>query len=448
MSLYDLVLLYNVHGETVKTGAKLPEDRIYGLMGLTRDDEMKRMTEVKYDGVRNVYTRFAGLVAKENLDVLLLSQVTTKSETSLPSWVPDWSAAQLRIPYGYSDLTTPVFPAGGNVIEHPVIFDVPKGSLTVQGYFIDSVCRTGKQSIQKDIDNNTVENINYPSLTRFSDEITEFMKQAKNTEGSWFQDASNQHLYNAAAANLVDGGLSSKQFPTMFGPDMVDSALERVRRNGYRYGQLQINTELQTQSYSLRRIIRTIGIVPWYWVPASEIDALRLCATEPVRAAQKWLEGALDFAVDMVSVVCSSAVVQLVAWFVRTRRRLRRNIDLRPPNSTVLERVGLDPELLQAPEWEHYTSNLYKAIGRKLFLTPRGYLGLGPQNIEEGDAIVVLVGSSVPHVLRPSVTTDPQTSLSSANTSWMYVGEAYCENIMDGEIMQEVPRESILFRIL
>ena len=464
MSLYDLVLLYNVNEEDDKVGAKLPEDRIYGLIGLALDNEMRRITKVKYDGVRNVYIRFAGLAVNQNLDVLMFSQNTTKSETSLPSWVPDWSAARLRIPYGYSDLNTPAFSAGGNIIEQPVIVNVEKGSMTVQGYLVDSVCRRGTQSIKKEMGDNTIEGIDYLSLTRFTDEINEFLGQAKDTKGPPFQDASIQHLYDATAVNLVDGGLSSKQFPAVFDPATAKIELEKVHRNAYHYGRVQINTELQTQSFSLARIIRTIGIVPWYWVPASEVDVLRLCATDPLRAAQRWLEGALDFTMDMISILGSSTAVQLTAWFVRVRQRFRRSINLTPSNPAVFERVGLDPGLLQTPQWDHYIRNLYKASGRKLFLTPRGYLGLGPENMREGDVVVVLVGSSVPHVLRPLSTTGPpdlnsfsslkqspttyETLPLNADASWTYVGEAYCENIMDGEIMRERPEESMLFRIL
>ena len=454
MPLYDLVLKYSVSKEIVNVGAKLPEDRIYGFMGLALDDEIRRMTEVKYDGTRDVYTRFAGLVARENLDVLLFSQNATKSEISLPSWVPDWSAAELRIPYGYSNLTTPLFSAGGNTIEQLPIFDLEQGGLTVQGYIVDRISRNGTFGIEKKL-GNTMEQIDFPSLKRFSDEIHGFLEQAKGIEGSRFQHDASQHLRDTAAINLCDGGLSSREFATTYGSGTTGPTVERVHSNFYNFGQALINSERMIQS---SRIIRTIGFMPWYCVPGSEVDVLRLCATAPLAAALKWLQGVRDFVTDMVRVISSSMTVKLNTWFGRS------SIDLTLHNSAVYEHVRVDPELPRTPQWRHYTTNLYKTVGRRLFLTPRGFIGLGPADMQKGDVVAVLVGSSVPHVLRPSLSTSTpapdsvgssarlrmtdETLPISANANWSYVGEAYCENIMGGEILEERAWQATQFRIL
>lgn len=451
MALYDLVLKYNVNDETTKVGAKLPEDRIYGLIGLALDEETKRMTEVKYDGVRNVYTRFAGLVARKNLDVLLFSQNATKSEASLPSWVPDWSAAQLRIPCGYSDLTTPLFSAGGNTVEQLPFLDIEQGSLTVQGYFVDTIYRDGTFSIEKEL-GNTMQKIDFISFTRFSDEINEFLEQAKRIEGSRFQLDSNQHLCNTAAINLCDGGLSSREFPTRYDSRAAGLTVERIHRSFYRFGQALINSKRTAQSYS--RIIQMIGFVPWYFVPGSEVDVLRLCATAPLEAARNWLEGVRDFVTDIARAIHRSIAVKLGTWS-------ERGMDFTASNPAVYERVGIDPELLRTPQWRHYTTNLYKTVGRRLFLTPRGLIGLGPGDMQKGDVIAVLVGSSVPHVLRPSLSTSTPVLASSerlrmadetlptgTNANWSYVGEAYCESVMDGEIIKERVWQATQFRIL
>ena len=453
MSLYDLVLKYNVNDEVTKVGAKLPEDRIYGLIGLALDEETKRVTEVKYDGVRNVYTRFTGLVARKNLDVLLFSQNATKSEASLPSWVPDWSAAQLRIPCGYSDLTTPLFSAGGNTVEQLPFLDMEQGSLTVQGYLVDTIYRDGTFSIEKEL-GNTMQKIDFISFTRFSDEINELLEQAKRIEGSRFQLDSNQHLCNTAAINLCDGGRSSREFATTYGSGTAGLTVERINHNFYRLGQALIHSQSLTQSYSLTRIILAIGAVPWYCVPGSEVDVLRLCATAPLEAARNWLEGVRDFVTDIVTAIHRSMAAKLGTWS-------ERGMDFTASDLAVYERVGIDPELLRTPQWRHYTTNLYKTVGRRLFLTPRGLIGLGPGDMQKGDVIAVLVGSSVPHVLRPSLSTSTPVLASSehlrmadetlptgTNANWSYVGEAYCESVMDGEIIKERVWQATQFRIL
>ncbi|RYP27930.1 hypothetical protein DL767_007457 [Monosporascus sp. MG133] len=354
MSLYDLVIKYSVNEDGIKVGAKLSEDRIFGLLGLARADEIKDDTDVDYNNLRNAYTRFAALAARQNLDVLLFSQ-KSDLDGDLPSWVPDWSMSCLRTPYGYSNLTTPVFSAGGSTISQPPIVDVALG-------------------------------------------------------------ASDRQLRDEAAIRLTDGGLSTTQFRNTFDPTTAQEISEKIHRHVYHLGQMEINAELKRQSYSITRIIRTVGIVPWYWVPASEVDVLRLCATDPIRAARKWVEGACDFVTDMVGVIRASSAVQLTAWFLHMKRRYYNSVDLAMVNrEEVFRRVGLDGGLLGTREWELYTSNLYRTVGRRLFLTERGYVGLGPEQMERGDAVVVLLGSSVPHILRPDVETDAVAGSSQTN---------------------------------
>jgi hypothetical protein len=57
--------------------------------------------------------------------------------------------------------------------------------------------------------------------------------------------------------------------------------------------------------------------------------------------------------------------------------------------------------------------------GRKLFATKRGLLGLGPDDVKEGDAVVVLYGACTPFILRSNAT----------GTKWRIVGDAYVSHI-------------------
>jgi hypothetical protein len=57
--------------------------------------------------------------------------------------------------------------------------------------------------------------------------------------------------------------------------------------------------------------------------------------------------------------------------------------------------------------------------GRKLFATNRGLVGLGPSDVREGDAVVVLYGARTPFILRGNVT----------ETEWRVVGDAYISRI-------------------
>ena len=64
--------------------------------------------------------------------------------------------------------------------------------------------------------------------------------------------------------------------------------------------------------------------------------------------------------------------------------------------------------------------------GRKLFVTTKGHLGLGPGALQEGDLVCVLFGGIVPFVLRRC-----------EDASCLLVGECYVHGFMQGEVVKE-----------
>jgi hypothetical protein len=73
----------------------------------------------------------------------------------------------------------------------------------------------------------------------------------------------------------------------------------------------------------------------------------------------------------------------------------------------------------------HWVNLFPQSDGRQSFVTSKGYLGLGPMGIRKGDAIVVILGSEVPFILRED-----------SPGMYMLVGDAYVDGIMDGEFME------------
>jgi hypothetical protein len=71
-----------------------------------------------------------------------------------------------------------------------------------------------------------------------------------------------------------------------------------------------------------------------------------------------------------------------------------------------------------------FLSSMQTMSGRKSFRTQNGYVGLGPARLVDGDVVVVLYGGSVPYILRRD------------NEVFQFIGEAYCEGLMDGEGLQ------------
>ncbi|KAL6902627.1 heterokaryon incompatibility domain-containing protein [Trichoderma evansii] len=70
------------------------------------------------------------------------------------------------------------------------------------------------------------------------------------------------------------------------------------------------------------------------------------------------------------------------------------------------------------------------ALGRRFFITKKGYFGLGPQKLEPEDRIAVLFGSGVPFVLRKCPTIR-------GKRAWRIIGECYVQGIMQGKVIRK-----------
>ncbi|KAK6218965.1 heterokaryon incompatibility protein [Colletotrichum tabaci] len=86
------------------------------------------------------------------------------------------------------------------------------------------------------------------------------------------------------------------------------------------------------------------------------------------------------------------------------------------------------------PRQSVYSENMDKMTGRRPYVTRQGYLGMAPGGARPGDAVVIPLGSRIPYVLRPS----------GDGTTYEFVGEAYCDGVMDGEMLTKRRRETIL----
>ncbi|KAF9735708.1 hypothetical protein PMIN06_006763 [Paraphaeosphaeria minitans] len=70
-----------------------------------------------------------------------------------------------------------------------------------------------------------------------------------------------------------------------------------------------------------------------------------------------------------------------------------------------------------------YRGNMSVMDGKRPYITQKGYLGMCPGSALAGDVVVIFYGARIPYVLRPRPEGDKHT----------FVGEAYCDGMMDGE---------------
>ncbi|KAK7425714.1 hypothetical protein QQZ08_007813 [Neonectria magnoliae] len=420
-SLYDLAIKYNAN-EGPKIGASLPEDRVFGVMGLAEPKTLVGMG-VRYGDAAGVFTEIAGLLAIQNLDIIMFSQFP-KHIPDLPSWVPDWSM-ELYVPRGYWKLTEPTFSAGGPFQGVPEV-NGNSGRLFVRGVSVGRVVKVGQNIILKELGHGVADNVDYRSVKGFYDEIDQFIPQSRVTGD-----------LDMASIRLADFGYSAKEFAKEH-PDVDTEGLKRLKEEACKWSQRLINTEKTVQSYHIRRIVGTLGTLPWYWIPASETDVLQLWAVDPISACSRWTKAAGMFLLDLVGISVASSRVMLTAQYIQFRRKFS-SFRFNQPSSRAdaVRRVGLDPEL-QGEKMSTYSTCLHWNAGRRLYLTENGYIGTGPNDMQEGDAVVVLFGATVPYLLRKQSTVEEEDA-------WSYIGEAYCEGIMNGEILGE---EGTTFQIV
>ena len=74
-----------------------------------------------------------------------------------------------------------------------------------------------------------------------------------------------------------------------------------------------------------------------------------------------------------------------------------------------------------------FMSNSNFAMWRRTYRTSKGYLGLGPETLQDGDLIFIIAGSPVPFVLRKTA----------VQGRYRLVGETYVHGIMQGQAVQK-----------
>lgn len=65
------------------------------------------------------------------------------------------------------------------------------------------------------------------------------------------------------------------------------------------------------------------------------------------------------------------------------------------------------------------------------FMPNMGYVGMGPVCMRPGDTVVVFMGARMPYVVHGR-----------GDGSFQFIGECYCDGIIDGEIVRQRPEQS------
>jgi hypothetical protein len=113
---------------------------------------------------------------------------------------------------------------------------------------------------------------------------------------------------------------------------------------------------------------------------------------------------------------------------VRTEDPLWREI-------VIIEEFTKVARSINAPN--SYWSALGRLMGRRAFRSKDGYAGLGPADLEIGDAVCIFLGADVPFVIMP---------VDERGRIYRIVDEAHVHDIMDGEFMDK-EAEVVTFKL-
>ncbi|OAA35439.1 heterokaryon incompatibility protein [Metarhizium rileyi] len=430
-SFYDVILKYNVNDQHVKIGASLPEDRIFGLLGLTADDDaLRQQVRVRYNRVdpeaevASIYTEVAALLLRDNIDALLYAQAG-KETRGLPSWVPDWKM-ELKLPIGYTSLREPLFHAGGSK-EHSLFrVDDENGQLTIRGCMVGELVAVGERTHCHQTHSLVQKEVDYRRVKEFFDEAAQFVREASVSSARGGDDDASS--FDLPSRRICDSGLSHRQLVNRLGAENGIKRLDTVHGHYYRLGQRLLQADETVASYHISRIYRTVGIVPWYFIPPPEMDTLRMYAGDPVSALRVLCDALGDLVQDVVGLCVASARVTALPCYLRLRRQYAK-VQLRIADED-MRKHGLDPDISVRKDMAAFSDNILKNVGRRLYRTTTGYVGVGPAEMRPGDVVTVFHGGTTPHILR---LTRPGTGRD--DELWHYIGEAYCDGIMDGEAL-------------
>ena len=116
--------------------------------------------------------------------------------------------------------------------------------------------------------------------------------------------------------------------------------------------------------------------------------------------------------------------------FLKDETDLRTAIGILNTSTTIPNAWQVPTSIPTGDPHRYATSFVYMAGLRRLFVTAKGYLGLGAQSVQRGDKVFVFPGGLVPFVLRTT------TSSMEGGDYYRFVGEAYVHGFMRGEALK------------
>ena len=379
-----------------------PRDRIYSMLGLTSEVDRRIVGNPSYTSpVQKVYLDYVTsfIDTRQNLDIICFAHLFTPIDDTLPSWVPDW-----RRPVDPNTIPLIVsqsaFRHVGNF--RPLHRKAPSGrhpGLTYEA--------SGKEAAQTRFSSDGlkliccghfldfVDGLGITMPLDYSEATTDDRTSAPSPDASlivsggrrlreqtiFVQSTSQAHL------PLADTPASNQKVPNTPPRDLFDEILRTtVLDRGDTYIHSPVPTEFRTDFLSA----------------ASQFEG----DEKKLGQFGRWFNGNKDL------LIRGETVGSIVAAATRSSS------------------ADLTEEVFDG--WESFLArhkSVVKHMQRRLSTTADGHVGLMPKRAQKGDAIAILLGCSVPVVLR-------RIDDGREAEEYQFIGEAYVHGFMNGEIFE------------
>ncbi|KAF5013205.1 hypothetical protein FDECE_784 [Fusarium decemcellulare] len=348
-------------------------DRIFALIGLVEDTRRGIVADYNKSD-KEVYAELAlHLISRTNkLDVLSYAGLHDASTVECPFWVPIWTNSETGSFVDFDFCAT----RNRDVIhETKSTFEV----LALKGFNIDSLKLVGKTRLGS-------------SFSQILDSFDMVMGESELVQSMYGCNLISPFVLTLAAGRSVD-----------------DDSFPCIGSGDYHLGQFA--------GYAANSIILEL----------IKDDPDSACLKRIVDIIRRTTESRADKTPQAPFFQEASTE----AWF-------RESLSSLDPGNGDFEFVTRFLETLRTVSSAEFESGrkfqlLYEvrsADKRKFFITPTGYMGIGPPCMEPTDIVCVLFGGSTPYVVRPT----------STEGEYLFVGECYVHGLMDGEALDMYER--------
>ncbi|KAI0386530.1 hypothetical protein F5Y04DRAFT_290120 [Hypomontagnella monticulosa] len=385
-----------------------PVDHVYAVLGMATEVQSPTTAPLLQQLLAVDYLKPASLVFQDATWFIILNHHTLRPLTmaelcddrpfpDCPTWVPIWSRPRKTIRLYYEQFNASL---GTNVRLEPG----PPGTLCAAGYILDSVGHTTGELVNANVsDFDGVEDRwHYPPRAEDQFFVTSAWQLVQQVLGCSKDGHTSKYSINTNNTN-TNLNLNTATNTDTKTPNNGDKRSDPTTTTPHL--QPPYSSDLHTTEAFIRTLVGN---------QISTSHKSRAETTEEVtRSAYAWLR-------------------KHVSGFPRPTTLLQRTISV------------LEETFYPGVELSFQVGMLRTCFGRRFFVTRGGYLGVGPGAMRDGDEVAVLLGLSVPVLVRP-------VEKSGEERRYELVGECYVHGIMDGELVKaqmEKGREAEILRLV